>query len=264
MKKRCEAIFLSHGGGPLPLLGDKAHREMVEALQRISLEIEKPKKIVVVSAHWEADCPSIIGQSELDLLYDYYGFPEESYNIKYPCPGDSVLAAKIHKAFLKAGMESNLVDDRGLDHGVFIPLKIMYPDADIPCVQVSLLKSLDPSAHIELGRALNVIKEEGTLLIGSGFSFHNLKAFFQADTDPTNNANHEFESWLKNICSGDFEESRREEELIKWEQAPGARHCHPREEHLLPLHVCYGYAERACSEYVSLEIMGKKSSMYLW
>lgn len=265
MKKQRRALFLSHGGGPLPLLGDKAHSEMVSRLQEIAASIARPSAIIVVSAHWEEARPRATAGANPALIYDYYGFPEESYAIEYPCPGQPQLAGDIVGKLADVGIVAGLDESRGFDHGLFIPLKIMYPAADIPCVQLSLIKSLDPAEHIRIGRALQDLGDESLLLVGSGFSFHNMKAFFAAETDESRAMNHAFENWLLETCSDcRLPEDERERRLINWESAPFARYCHPREEHLLPLHVCYGFAGAACSAAYELQIMNKKSSMYLW
>ncbi|MBC3766090.1 DODA-type extradiol aromatic ring-opening family dioxygenase [Neptunicella marina] len=259
------ALFLSHGGGPMPLLGDEGHQEMVHCLEQIAAKIDKARAIVVVSAHWEETSANVTASAMPDLYYDYYGFPAESYNIDYACKGHPELAAKIQSALQSAGIQSQLDLERGLDHGVFVPLKIMYPQADIPCIQLSLFNSLDPTAHIALGKALRDVLTDDVLLIGSGFSFHNMRAFFQPDTAQTKALNHDFEQWLLDTCANKaMSETEREQTLIDWQSAPGARFCHPREEHLLPLHVCYGFTQSACRESVELNIFNKKASMYLW
>jgi 4,5-DOPA dioxygenase extradiol len=265
MSNSYKALFLSHGGGPMPLLGDPGHREMASRLKNIAATISPPEAIVVVSAHWEAQVPTITAGSNPALIYDYYGFPPESYDIRYPCPGEPAVARKIHQLLSDVGIASELDEERGFDHGVFVPLTIMYPSANIPCVQLSLLNSLDPSRHIEMGRALQSLSDENILIIGSGFSFHNMRAFFRPDTPESRQENHAFEEWLLQTCSSaDYSEEERRQRLVDWATAPAARYCHPREEHLLPLHVCYGAAQAPCRESFELEIMGKKSSMYLW
>ena len=154
---------------------------------------------------------------------------------------------------------------RGFDHGLFVPLKIMYPQADIPCLQLSMLKSLDAAEHIRMGEALADLPADNLLVIGSGFSFHNMKAFFSDETDESRLMNESFEKWLIDTCSSHhIDENERKHRLENWEMAPAARYCHPREEHLLPLHVCYGMARRASTEVISLKILGKYASMYLW
>jgi 4,5-DOPA dioxygenase extradiol len=265
MKQLTKAIFISHGGGPLPLLGDERHLEMVACLREIAASIPRPEAIVVVSAHWEEQVPTITSASRPPLVYDYYGFPPESYEIQYPCAGEPGLAREIHRALENNGTKAALDEVRGLDHGVFVPLKIMYPEADIPCVQLSLVRSLDPARHMDIGAALGHLASEKVLLLGSGFSFHNMRAFFEADNAQSRQLNESFESWLQQTCAaGDLGEQERRDRLNHWSAAPGGRYCHPREEHLLPLHVCYGAAQGACSKVFGLNIMNKKSSMYLW
>lgn len=265
MTQTPKAVFLSHGGGPLPLLGDAGHQEMVSCLVKIASNISKPDALLVVSAHWEERIPTITAGKSPSLIYDYYGFPEESYQIQYPCVGEPSLASEIHKLLENAEIEARLDETRGFDHGVFVPLKIMYPEANIPCVQLSLVSTLDPSRHIEIGHALQVLNQKNVLVIGSGFSFHNMKAFFADGTTKSRELNHSFEEWLmKTCCSSDYSEEERMQKLVRWADAPGARFCHPREEHLLPLHVCYGVAHAPCSERFELTIINKKASIYLW
>lgn len=265
MKPSKTALFLSHGGGPLPILGDPQHAEMVGLLREIASQIKRPSAIIVVSAHWEEEVASITSGANPNLIYDYFNFPPEAYQIGYPCPGEPDLAKEVFLSLKNLGIAAELNPSRGFDHGVFVPLKIMYPEADIPCIQLSLLKSLDPDSHISLGKSLQAIEREDLLIIGSGFSFHNMRAFFSKDNELTLGMNQSFEEWLRDTCANQsMTESERRLRLLRWETAPNARYCHPREEHLLPLHVCYGYAEAPCSEAYSLEILGKKASMYLW
>ncbi|CAK0778815.1 4,5-DOPA dioxygenase extradiol [Gammaproteobacteria bacterium] len=199
------------------------------------------------------------------MIYDYYGFPKESYDIQYPVSGDPVLANRIVNLLKRSNIEARSDDQRGFDHGVFVPLKIMYPNAEIPCVQLSLVRNMRPDQHIIIGKALTDIIEENVLVIGSGFSFHNLRAFFEPPTKESELLNQSFEQWLIETCfSKEFSESEREKKLINWEAAPGARYCHPREEHLLPLHVCYGIARSPARQVFRLKIMERHSSAYLW
>ena len=265
MKKLPKALYISHGGGPLPLLHDPAHTEMVACLQSIAAAFPRPDAVVVVSAHWEERIPSITSGPNPALIYDYYGFPTESYSIQYPANGHPDLAALLHHKLTNARIESRLDHGRGFDHGLFVPLKIMYPDADIPCVQLSLVRTLDPAQHIAIGQALGDLSGQGVLVIGSGFSFHNLKAFFNPETEESRQLNHAFEAWLLDACTNSaYREDDRETLLVQWATAPGARFAHPREEHLLPLHVCYGVAQGPSCQSFELTIMGRKSSMYLW
>lgn len=249
----------------MPLLGDAGHKEMVDCLKKIAEKLSKPSAAIVISAHWEEGIPTITSGKTPSLIYDYYGFPEESYSISYPCPGEPLLANRIYKCLNNAHVSARLDDRRGFDHGLFVPLKIMYPDADIPCVQLSLVNNLGSAEHLNLGRALQHLDCENVLLIGSGFSFHNMQAFFGRETDESKALNEAFEAWLVETCSSpNIDEKEREQRLVQWDRAPAARFCHPREEHLLPLHVCYGLAQAACTEYFELQILNKKSSMYLW
>lgn len=265
MNNQRRALYLSHGGGPLPLLGDKSHSEMVACLKDIAATIKRPSAIIVASAHWEESRPTITAGGNPALIYDYSGFPKESYEIEYPCPGEPHLSRSIAEKLKKAGIDASLDGARGFDHGHFVPLKIMYPEADIPCVQLSLLKSLDPAEHIRLGRALQGLGDQSLLLIGSGFSFHNMRAFFTPETDDARAMNKAFQRWLLETCSDrKLAEEERSQRLVDWESAPFARYCHPREEHLLPLHVCYGFAASACSKSYELQILDKESGMFLW
>lgn len=262
---RRHAVFLSHGGGPLPLLGDPAHATLVDGLKVIAASLPRPTSIIVVSAHWEADPPRITSNDRPTLLYDYGGFPSEAYTLRYPCPGSPTLARGIAEGLGKAGLTSNLDDQRGLDHGVFVPLTLMYPEADIPCVQLSLVRGLDPAIHLSLGRALRAVCDSTTLVIGSGSSFHNVQAFFSPRTRESQDRNLAFEAWLTETCgSHALSETERTQRLLEWKAAPFARYCHPREEHLIPLHVCYGYAGTACTLSVSVDVMGMTSSIHTW
>lgn len=258
-------LFLSHGAGPLPLLGDPDHRDMVDKLTAQAGEIEPPSAILVISAHWEASVPTVTAAEQPSLLYDYAGFPPEAYHIRYPCPGHPALARQVHRALQQTGLNPRLDQERGLDHGTFVPLKLMYPDADIPCVQLSLVHTLDAATHLAIGRALRDLDVENLLVIGSGFSFHNMRAFFSPDTRDSRSRNEAFQAWLEETCSGPgLSSAERMARLTHWQQAPHARFCHPREEHLLPLHVCYGLAQRPADRSVYATILGKQSALYYW
>ena len=248
----------------MPLLGDAGHAEMLSCLRDIAARLPRPESLLIISAHWEESVPTITSAQNPPLVYDYYNFPDEAYRIEYPCPGDPAMAAEVHRSLSTAGIDARLDGARGLDHGVFVPLKIMYPDADIPCVELSLVSSLDPAAHIEVGRALRSLPQQNVLVIGSGFSFHNFRDP-ALDSQRSQQLNKAFEQWLMQVCcEADVSEEQRAQMLIHWRDAPGASHCHPREEHLMPLHVCYGVAEAPCDERFELSIMNKSASMYLW
>lgn len=265
MSKTRNILFISHGGGPMPLLGDPGHREMVARLKEITGKLPRPSAILLISAHWEATVPTITSGAHPELIYDYYGFPPESYQIQYPSPGEPVLAEQIKQALERAGLPAKLNDQRGYDHGMFVPLKIMYPQADIPVVQLSLVHNLDAATHLAVGQALQALDYENLLVIGSGFSFHNMRAFFAPDTPELRARNQAFEDWLLETCaSTELSEAERQQRLVAWEQAPEARFCHPREEHLLPLHVCYGMAGKASDGYYPAVILNKHAGMFHW
>ncbi|MGF2736822.1 DODA-type extradiol aromatic ring-opening family dioxygenase [Marinobacter sp. DUT-1] len=265
MQKSTDVLFISHGGGPMPLLGDPGHREMVERLTEMAGKLRRPSAILVISAHWEESVPTITSGTNPSLIYDYYGFPPESYDIQYPCPGEPTLAGQVHAALGNAGIPARLDDHRGFDHGLFVPLKLMYPEADIPCVQLSLVNSLDAETHLAIGRALQALDYDNLLVIGSGFSFHNMRAFFTPNTPDIQQRNEAFEVWLEDTCTDTtISEAERADRLRHWDQAPYARFCHPREEHLLPLHVCYGLAGQAARTRFEATILGKQSGMFYW
>ena len=265
MKKQLSPVlFLPHGGGPLPLLGDVNHQEMLKFMQEIIPSLGTPESILIISAHWEEELVTITSGKNPSLIYDYYGFPEESYQLKYPAPGDPVLAHKIANLLQENGIESKLSEQRGFDHGVFVPLKILFPEANIPCVQLSLLNNLDPESHLKIGKALSKLRSENTLIIGSGLSFHNMQSLM-AQGNSIDQKNEEFELWLNDTCTnGNYSTSVREQKLIKWSEAPFARYCQPREEHLLPLHFCAGAGGSAAKLVFDGKIMGKKTSAFLW
>lgn len=258
-------LFIPHGGGPLPLLGDEGHREMVSFLKTVTPTLGEPSAILVISAHWEESKATITSGKKPPLIYDYYGFPDEAYAVEYPAPGDPVLADKIFNLLRDGGIETSLDDQRGFDHGLFVPLKIMFPEASIPCVQLSLVNNLDPETHIEIGKALSELRKEKVLIIGSGFSFHNMKALSSRTENGPDSGNEAFEDWLIDTCTNEnISASEREMKLIGWSQAPFARYCHPREEHLLPLHVCFGLSNAAARLVFNGRVAGKRVSGFQW
>lgn len=258
-------LFIPHGAGPLPLLGDQTHQGMVDFLKGITPSLGKPSAILVISAHWEAEKATITSGENPPLIYDYYGFPKEAYQIDYPVPGSPELAEKIYSLLQQNGIDAILDGQRGFDHGVFVPLKIMYPGAEIPCVQLSLIKHLEPGFHIKLGKALTALRRENVLILGSGFSFHNLRAFFSGNSDNADAKNEEFQRWLIDTCTDtDLAADEREKTLINWIHAPYASYCHPRAEHLLPLHVCVGLSDMPAKLVFAGKVAGKMACAFLW
>lgn len=263
MTTQAQLVYFSHGGGPLPLLGDEGHAAMIRFMRALPATFNTPEAILVISAHWEERVPTLQAAPNPAMFYDYYGFPPEAYQVNYPAPGDPVLASEIAGQLKSAGIPSALDTQRGFDHGLFIPLLMMYPDANIPSLQLSLIQGLDAGAHLALGRALRPLLARKLLIIGSGFSFHNLRGFFGGKgEDKQNDA---FQDWLiETITSPMNSEVDRHERLLRWEQAPFAHYCHPREEHLLPLHVCQAMAGEAGRLIFDDEILGKRATAFLW
>ncbi len=174
------------------------------------------------------------------------------------------MARELSAMLLDSGLHARIDNERGFDHGSFIPLKMMYPHADIPTLQISLVRGLDPRKHLDLGKALGKIRDQNILVIGSGFSFHNLGAFSWDGTNRPDPRNDAFQSWLIETCTAERTDRDREQMLMDWEKAPFARYCHPREEHLLPLHVCLGMAETSATLAFDDYILGKRAVAFLW
>lgn len=282
---RVSTAYITHGGGPLPLLNHSKHSEMIKTLNELTGKIGRPDFIVIVSAHWEEPMFTVTANSTPDIIYDYYGFPEQAYSLKYDAPGFPALAHYLAETLQAENIPLATDDYRGFDHGMFIPLTLMFPHANIPCIQVSLKADLNSAEHIQLGAALksallrynSSVHSSGTrlenngeriLLLGSGSSFHNMHGFFDSSDEAYRKAK-AFNDWMKNVVGGDAEghivaENQREEQLIQWENAPEARYAHPREEHLIPLHVCYGANKRKADYTASLHVMDKPAAMFLW
>jgi aromatic ring-opening dioxygenase catalytic subunit (LigB family) len=237
---------------------------MVDFMVKLPSILKKPDAILVVSAHWEERFATLLGSPSPSLFYDYYGFPREAYTITYPAPGNPKLAQRIAKILEQNHIPVRIDAQRGFDHGLFIPLKLMYPQADIPALQLSLLRGLAPAAHIALGKALHELISDNILIVGSGFSFHNIGAFTWNDDNVPDSANDAFQNWLIDVCTGPINQSERERRLLEWEKVPSARYCHPREEHLLPLHVCLGMGDKPATLVFDDYILGKRSVAFLW
>src|SRR5450432_2997622 len=239
---RMPVVFLPHGGGPWPFvdvgLGARGELDALAAYLKSVADVPaaRPKALLVISAHWEEAVPTVMSAAQPPMLYDYYGFPPESYEITWPAPGEPALAARVRELLSAAGIASAENTQRGFDHGTFVPLKLAYPKADVPTVQLSLKRGLDPAEHLALGRALAPLRDEGVFIVGSGMTFHNLRAF----GPQSRVAAEQFDGWLRGAAS--LEPSSRDRLLTDWAQAPAARQAHPREEHLIPLMVIAGAA----------------------
>ena len=242
-QERMPVVVLPHGGGPWPFvdigLGDSAETDALAGYLRSIADVPpvRPKALLVISAHWEETVPTVMTHPTPPLYYDYYGFPPESYEIQWPAPGDPALAGQVQDLLNAAGFETGADPERGFDHGTFVPLKLTYPKADVPTVQLSLLASLEPETHIALGRALAPLREAGVFIVGSGMTYHNLRAGFGPAAAGVAQT---FDAWLRETATLEAEE--RDRRLARWTEAPAARQAHPREEHLLPLHVIAGAA----------------------
>jgi 4,5-DOPA dioxygenase extradiol len=235
MNMKFPALFVNHGGGPLPLMGRQpALAQHMKEIVKQQLPPREPKAIVILSAHYEADPIEITSAKNPSMLYDYHGFPPETYEYQYPAPGSPELASEIQSLLTSNNIDSKLNATRGFDHGVFIPLMLMYPEATIPVVCVSLHKSLDISTHLKIGSALAPLLDDDILVLGSGYTFHNMGAFF-GPTQRTVQASMDFNEWIKDTLLKSDDSTQMLDKLKKWKSAPGALLCHPREEHLLPL-----------------------------
>lgn len=247
MAVRLPTLFIPHGGGPcffMEGLGPKGCWDpMADYLRSIPRALPAPPRaILIVSGHWEAAAPRLTGHPAPPLIYDYRGFPPHTYELRYPVPGAPDLARAISVRLAAAGFPAAAIDpDRGFDHGVFIPMMVSFPEAQIPVVQLSLLAGRDPAAHLRLGAALEPLRDDGVLIIGSGMSYHNMGGFFARGTAAHAAAAARFDEWLAETVEQPAP-GMRNRRLVAWDTAPAAREAHPEEEHLLPLMVAAGAA----------------------
>lgn len=238
-------LFIPHGAGPCFFMDwnpPGTWDGMAGFLKGVADSLPaRPRAILVVSAHWRTPGFSVTAGEHPALIYDYYGFPDHTYELTYPAPGAPELAERIAGLLSHAGLTNHPDPERGFDHGMFVPLKLMFPAADIPVVQLSLRDDLDPEAHLFVGQALASLRDEGVLIVGSGMSFHNMRGYGDAHFTAPSEA---FDEWLTHAMEADLD--RRHAALRQWEQAPHAHQCHPPgdEEHLIPLMVAAGAAGR--------------------
>jgi 4,5-DOPA dioxygenase extradiol len=225
------SLFVSHGA-PTLLIDPCPTRDFLAGL---GSEMPHPRAILCISAHWTTEAPRISGSAVPETIHDFYGFPEPLYQVRYPAPGDPGLAAEV--AGCLDGLAPEIDPERGLDHGAWVPLKLMYPAADIPVVQLSVSPARDPAWHVELGRRLRPLRAQGVLVIGSGGATHNLRDFARHPLDaPAQPYARGFADWLsERITTGEVESLEN-----VWSQAPEATRNHPTPEHLVPLHVALG------------------------
>ena len=239
--ERLPTYFISHGGGPWPYMmaqSNGMYDRLAQSLRDMPRQLgERPKAVLVISAHWEAHEFTVMAAERPPMVYDYFGFPEHTYRVQYPAPGLPALAGQVRQLIEGAGFAARLDARRGFDHGSFVPLAVMYPQADVPVVQLSLRAGYDPAAHLAVGRALAPLREQGVLIVGSGLSYHNLRRMGPAAAAPSR----QFDDWLQQTLLA-TEPQQRAQRLIDWQDAPAARVAHPQEDHLLPLMVAVGAA----------------------
>lgn len=258
---RLPTLFISHGGGPCFFMDwdpPDTWTALGDWLRGLAAQIgARPKAVLVVSAHWEAPEFSLTGAVHPELIYDYQGFPKHTYALEYAAPGAPALAERARALLGAAGLPARVDPARGWDHAVFVPLKLIYPDADVPIVELSLQAALDPETHLRAGRALSILRNEGVLIVGSGYSYHNMRGYGGRGADDADR----FDAWLKEALPGD--PAARAAKLAHWTQAPAARAAHPREEHLLPLMVAAGAAgEGRGTTLFSQRVLGVATSCF--
>lgn len=242
--------FISHGGGPWPWMPEFRRRfaALEQSLARMPAEIgTRPRAVLMISGHWESDEFAVMSAPSPPMIYDYSGFPPETYTITYPAPGAPALAQRTADLIAAAGLPARLDDSRGYDHGVFAPMAIIYPRADMPLFQVSLRHGYDPEQHVALGRALAPLRDEGVLIVGSGLSYHNLALMGPEAREPSA----AFDAWLTGALA--LAPADRLRAILNWQDAPSARVCHADEDHLAPLFVALGAAESDAATKVYFE-----------
>ena len=265
-ESRLPTLFIPHGGGPCffmesnpPGIWDRMGDWLGDVIPLVG---PRPKAVLVISGHWEAPAFTVNARPQHELYFDYYNFPEHTYRLTWPAKGDPALAARVRELLAVAGLPNDEDTSRGLDHGVFVPFKLIDPEAEIPIVQLSLKVGLDPAEHIAAGRALAPLRDEGVLIVGSGMSFHNMQRFRRdnATLDPDSTA---FDTWLGQAVA--LPQTERERALANWADAPSGRVSHPREEHLIPLHVVAGAAGDGPGEAVFRDkVLGSTQSAFMF
>ncbi|MFQ1701548.1 DODA-type extradiol aromatic ring-opening family dioxygenase [Loktanella agnita] len=240
MANKLPTYFISHGGGPWPWVPQM--REIFANLERSFVEMvddlpQKPKAVLMISGHWEAEMVQVMASPQPPMVYDYGGFPAHTYSVVYPSPGAPEIAEKALNLLKDAEIAVELNVTQGYDHGTFVPMAIMYPQANVPLFQISLQASYDPATHLAMGRALAPLRDEGVLIVGSGLSYHNLRLFGPEAREPSDG----FDAWLHDALMQ--EPDARTAAMIDWESAPYARVSHKQEDHLVPIFVALGAAE---------------------
>lgn len=241
--QRMPTLFISHGGGPWPFF--ESHppgiwKKMESWLRGIGHTLPRtPKSILIISGHWEEDLVTLNTNPNPGMLYDYSGFPANTYELKYPAPGDPTLAKEAQSLLESAGFKISTNSTRGYDHGVFVPLMLMFPEAKIPILQISILSDYSPEKHLRMGKALESLRDQDVLIVASGLTYHNMRGFSPRFTE----ISRQFDEWLTSaVCS--FIGSERNSKLLHWTEGEAARLAHPAEDHLIPIMVAVGAAEK--------------------
>lgn len=230
---RQPALFVSHGSPTMPLEKSAAN----DFLRGLGSALGRPNAILMVSAHWDTERPAVSAAERPETIHDFYGFPPELYRLRYPAPGAPQLAERVAGLMKQNGLRADIDPGRGLDHGAWTPLILMYPEADIPVTQFSIQSRLGPAHHVRLGEALRPLRDEGVLIFASGGATHNLRELSRQRGNPVPQAwTAEFNEWLATAL-----QSRRMEDLVDYRaRAPHAVRNHPTDEHLIPLFVALG------------------------
>jgi 4,5-DOPA dioxygenase extradiol len=238
------SLFLSHGAPTLPLTDTPART----FLKELGGRLPQPKAILVVSAHWETDVPTVSAAPWNETIHDFYGFPQPLYELRYPAPGSPQIAARVADLLKAAGLPAKIDQRRGLDHGAWVPLLLIYPGAEIPVLQISIQPERGPEHHFKVGRALAALRDEGVLIIGSGSFTHDLSEFRgHGPNDPAPSWVNDFADWF----DAALQEQRLPDLLAYRRLAPFAAKNHPTEEHILPLYAAIGAAgEHAVSDHL--------------
>ncbi len=239
--KRLPTFFISHGGGPWPYIPEMKTQfaKTAQWLTQLPNALpSKPKAILSISGHWEENMFTVSSAPNPPMIFDYSGFPEHTYHIKYPAQGSPEIALRVRKLLDQAHIPNQEDAHHGFDHGTFVPLVLMFPDASIPVVSMSIHTGYDPLEHIRAGEVLQPLRDEGILIIGSGLSYHNMRGFGSENARPVSQ---QFGQWLGETVSHP-DSKIRNQKLLNWEQSPAARLAHPQEDHLLPLMMVAGAA----------------------
>jgi aromatic ring-opening dioxygenase catalytic subunit (LigB family) len=271
----------NHLAGPLPLLRDPDHIEIIQSLKsrvpqilKLDNQLLRPRAIVLITAHWSTDSPTISTVEKPDLIYDYYGYPPEAYNITYSGRGDLQIANEIVHALEKEGIvNASLDSSRGWDHGVYVPMIFVNPQADLPIVQMSVLSNEDAKQHLRIGRALRALRNKNVAVVGSGFaSFHNLnmiKPLRDASSNRRSEIREMSSQWSDSLWKSlsISETEQRWEALMKWRHLPFADTMHPplRGDHMMPLLITAGAAfDDEPTKYYKDKFLGLDILTYYW